>query len=76
MRILGLYVSDHNDGLGQSYHLSEPAYILIHGDNTIKSIDISSHPGGGRVNIDRLLEGYVWELLAEQGGARILHGSK
>lgn len=60
MRSLGLYVSDPTDYIEQSHRFSEPGYILLNADNTIKYIDISSYPAGGRVNVDTLLAAYNW----------------
>ena len=62
MRTLGLYVSNPTHYIEQSFRFSEPAYFFLTPDNTIKYLCISSHPMGGRVNIDDLSAGYSWSL--------------
>ena len=79
MRSLGLYVSDPKDYQPQKHRFSEPAYFLLTGDNIIKYVCVSSHPMGGRVNIDALLMGIAWseqELQRNPAFSNVYWGSK
>uniref|UniRef100_A0A7S0SX14 Thioredoxin domain-containing protein n=1 Tax=Chromulina nebulosa TaxID=96789 RepID=A0A7S0SX14_9STRA len=60
IRQLGLYLSDPTNYIPQTYSFSEPAYFLVEEDNSIRYVDVSSHPFGGRVNVDYLVNGYKW----------------
>jgi len=79
IRALGLYLSDPTDYIPQTHRFSEPAYIVLNEDSTIKYIDVSSHPMGGRVNVDNLLAGYAWAKEEEKSRpdfARVVWGGK
>ena len=68
MRQLGLYVSDPTAYIPQTHRFAEPGYFFLNSDNTIRYIDISSSPIGGRPNIDVLLmvHGYVTQRAAQE----------
>ena len=54
---LGLYVSSPTHYIPQTHKFSEPAYFFLTPENIIKYMTISSHPMGGRVNVDHLFVG-------------------
>ena len=60
MRTLGLYVSDPTEYVPQTFCFAEPAYFFLDRDNIIRYSDLSSHPMGGRINIDNLLGGLAY----------------
>ena len=79
MRTLGLYVSDPKDYQPQKHRFSEPAYFVLTRDNIIKYVCISSHPMGGRINVDALLAGVNWseqELKKNPAFSNVMWGSK
>lgn len=55
MHSLGLYVTDPRKNVARAHPFCEPGYILLYPDSTIKYIDISSHPFGGRIDLDEML---------------------
>ena len=78
IRELGLYVSNPTHYIPQTHKFSEPAYFFLTPDNIIKYVAISSHPMGGRVNVDHLLAGLNWSLekaKAEPEFASVVWGS-
>eukprot|EP01035_Chromulina_nebulosa_P017003 gene17003-22502_t len=62
MKSLGLYITDPTNITEQSYCFSEPAYVLLNEDNSIKYIDIASHPIGSAVDVDTIIGLYKWEI--------------
>jgi len=60
MRVLGLYVSDPTNYIEQKHRFAEPGYFVLNPENQLKYVALSSHPMGGRVNVDALLAGYNW----------------
>lgn len=62
IRQLGLYVSEPTNYIPQTHRFSEPGYFFLTPDNKIKYVSISSHPMGGRINVDNLLAGFNWSL--------------
>lgn len=58
MKVLGLYISEPTNYIPQTQKFAEPGYFYLNQqDGTIKYIDISSHPMGGRINVDNLIAG-------------------
>ena len=61
MRALGLYVSEPTNYISQTQKFAEPGYFYLnHHDGVIKYINISSHPMGGRINVDNLIAGVTF----------------
>jgi len=60
MRTLGLYISDPTNYISQTQKFSEPGYFYLNQDGAIMYIDISSHPMGGRINVDNLIAGVIF----------------
>ena len=79
MRKLGLYVSDPKDYQPQTHRFSEPGYYFLTKDNIVKYVCISSHPMGGRINVDALIAGINWseqEQKTNPAFSTVMWGSK
>lgn len=62
MHAMGVYVSDPRNYQPFDWRFAEPAWFLLGPapEGTIKYVDVSSCPLGGRVNVDHLLAGMAW----------------
>ena len=60
MRQLGLYVSNPKNYQPQTHEFSEPAYFVLDAHSNIKYRCESSHPMGGRPDVDAILAGVAW----------------
>ena len=60
MRTLGVYVSNPKNYQPQTHSFAEPAYFVLDEQSVIKYRCESSHPMGGRPDVDAILTGYNW----------------
>ncbi len=60
MRRLGLFVSSPTAYIPQTHLFAEPAYFVLTSEGIVKYAAVSSHPMGGRPNVDALLAGIAW----------------
>ena len=60
MRTLGIYISNPKNYQPQTHSFAEPAYFVLDEQSVIKYRCESSHPMGGRPDVDAILAGYNW----------------
>ena len=59
-RQIGVFVSDPTHYIAQKHRFAEPAYFVLNDAGEIRYSCVSSHPMGGRPDVDAIVAGLGW----------------